>query len=231
MDKITIRCKTEKSILLDDLQEFQGDLKARTEEDIDLLKKSIIKYGFSFPFFVWVHEKTNWCMDGHGRILALKQLRDEGYELPQFPVAYVKAENEEEAKQKLLRLNSSFGTITRYGLQNFIGTLDIDLSELRLTDGYVDFTKSVFSEGGEFSTAATGYNMLRFKDYKIPMTEQENMDLKEAVEIFAKERGNSEGFFGELVSLRLAEKIVEAGNTEGNSDQRAGETIEKQEVN
>ncbi len=48
---IKITCETKDSLLLKDLTEFQGELKARDEKDVDKIVKSIKKYGFSFPFF------------------------------------------------------------------------------------------------------------------------------------------------------------------------------------
>jgi hypothetical protein len=206
MEAIKIKCKTQESISLDDLAEFQGNLKARTDEDVSLLIKSITEYGFSFPFFVWKNEGKNWCMDGHGRILALKKLREEGMKLPKFPVAYVAAADEDEAKQKLLRLNSTYGTITRYGLANFIGEIDVNYNDLRLCDTYIDFSKDVFDTAGDLSTNAVLFNILHFKEYKIPMRDEEFERIKASLDAYVSVNGSGDGFFRSLIEKLGPEK-------------------------
>ena len=51
MNTIKITCKTNDSLNLADMTELQGGLKSRTDIDYDKIKLSIIKFGFSFPFF------------------------------------------------------------------------------------------------------------------------------------------------------------------------------------
>lgn len=74
--KITCECKD--FLKLDELTEFQGGLKQRDDSDIEKIVRSIEKYGFSFPFFVWRHSGINHCLDGHGRMIALKKLTVDG---------------------------------------------------------------------------------------------------------------------------------------------------------
>jgi hypothetical protein len=85
----------------------------------------------------------NYVLDGHGRIAALSEMRRQGYDLPIFPVVYIDARDEEEAKIKLLQQNSHYGTITEEGFAEFIGDMVIDmgelaLSEIKLPDGTVE---------------------------------------------------------------------------------------------
>ena len=107
--KINICCSGADSLPLDAIEEFQGKLKKRSKKDEEKIIRSIVEYGFSFPFFVWNGIGHNYCLDGHGRILALAEMRKRGTDLPMFPVVYVDAKDETEAKQKLLRLNSQYG--------------------------------------------------------------------------------------------------------------------------
>ena len=130
--KINIACKGADILPLDAIEEFQGNLKKRSKKDIDKIIRSIVEYGFSFPFYVWNGTGHNYCLDGHGRILALAEMRKRGTDLPMFPVVYVDAENEEEAKQKLLRLNSSYGDITQSGFEEFTQGLKIEMEEINL---------------------------------------------------------------------------------------------------
>ena len=57
---ISIKCETKDTLELAELTEMQGGLKSRTDIDYDKIKLSIIKYGFSFPLFVWESGKTNY---------------------------------------------------------------------------------------------------------------------------------------------------------------------------
>ena len=116
---IKIECETKDYIDWHNITEFQGGLKIRDEADIEKAKTSILKYGWSFPFFVWVSGKTNYCLDGHARIKVLKALEEEGYLIPELPVVYIQAKNKTEAKQKLLRLNSNFGHFTKESVLEF----------------------------------------------------------------------------------------------------------------
>lgn len=134
-DGIKITCRGADSLPLDAIEEFQGNLKKRSKKDIDLIIKSIEKYGFSFPFFVWNGSGHNYCLDGHGRIQALCEMRKRGVSLPLFPVAYIDAADEAEAKQKLLRLNSQYGQMSIDSVMEFTEGLEVDFGDLSLPAG------------------------------------------------------------------------------------------------
>ena len=140
---IRIECTGADSLPLDAIEEFQGNLKKRSKKDIDLIIKSIEKYGFSFPFFIWNGTGHNYCLDGHGRIQALSELRRRGEDLPMFPVVYVEAKDEAEAKNKLLRLNSQYGQMTVESVLEFAGSVAVEMEELKLPDGsFLEFDNS-----------------------------------------------------------------------------------------
>lgn len=132
---IRIECTGADRLPLDAIEEFQGNLKKRSKKDIDLIITSIEKYGFSFPFFIWNGTGHNYCLDGHGRIQALSELRRRGEDLPMFPVVYVDAKDEAEAKNKLLRLNSQYGQMTVESVLEFTDGIDMQFEELKLSDG------------------------------------------------------------------------------------------------
>lgn len=117
---IQIKCTGSDQLQYHDLVTFQGDFKKRTEHQLTQIATSIVKYGFTFPFFVWKDGAVNYCMDGHGRLSALYDLAAKGWEVPELPVVYVEAADEREAKQKLLRLNSSYGEIDVEGFIEYI---------------------------------------------------------------------------------------------------------------
>ena len=143
---IKINCTGSDTIELDQLTEFQGELKSRSADDIEKIIRSIKKHGFSFPFFVWAHASKkgnyiNHVLDGHGRLTALKRMRAEGTEVPPLPCVYISAKNEAEAKEKLLKLNSQYGHMTAESVAAFLDGLEIDLNDIALPEGVLDLTK------------------------------------------------------------------------------------------
>lgn len=144
--KIEINCTGSDTIQLHELTEFQGELKERSAGDVEKIIKSIRKHGFSFPFFVWAHagengNYINHVLDGHGRLIALKQMAAAGEEIPALPCVYISAKNEAEAKEKLLKLNSQYGHMTADSVAAFLGDIKIDFDELALPDGVLDLGK------------------------------------------------------------------------------------------
>lgn len=127
MKKINITCESNTFLPVSDLEAFQGKLKTITETEFTKLKTAIIKYGFSFPVFVW---KTN-ILDGHQRVQAVRRLIDDGYELDggRLPVVSIHAENRREAGEKLLLINSKYGKIDQEGFELFIEDFEIDIPD------------------------------------------------------------------------------------------------------
>lgn len=138
---IKIAVETKDYLKLEELTEFQGGLKKREDEDTDKIVKSIKKFGFSFPFFVWKHENINYIFDGHGRIGALKKLDTLGFLIPPLPVVYVgeDIDNERDARDLLLRLNSSYGKMSKESVLEFIGDFEIDVTNFELPSGVISF--------------------------------------------------------------------------------------------
>jgi ParB-like chromosome segregation protein Spo0J len=115
--EIKIKCKVADGMALDELYEFQGELKTISDDELDKLKKSIVKYGFSFPIFVWKSK----VLDGHQRLKAVKQLVSDGYKIKgnTLPVVRIEAKDEKEAAEKLLLINSRYAKIDQEVFQVF----------------------------------------------------------------------------------------------------------------
>ena len=129
---IRVTCDVADTLPLDQIIEFQGEFKKRDQYDIENIKKAIKKHGITYPFFIWEHEGAMNCLDGHGRKLALLQLRDEGWTIPPIPIVYILARNRAEAVEKFLLLNSRFGTMTEESVTGFIGDMPVELSEIQI---------------------------------------------------------------------------------------------------
>jgi len=87
---IPIKCIGADTLDFELWEEFQGNLKSSTKEDIDKLKRGILRRGILFPAFIWKYKKHNFIIDAHQRKKALKELREEGYEIGKYPVAWMK---------------------------------------------------------------------------------------------------------------------------------------------
>ena len=146
---IRIECTGADTLPLDAIEEFQGNLKKRGKKEIEQIITSIDKYGFSFPFAIWNGDGHNRCLDGHGRLLALAEMRRRGEDLPLFPVVYVEAKDEAEAKQKLLRLNSSYGFMTFDSVMEFTDGLEMKWDELALPSNTLELSGASIDFSGE----------------------------------------------------------------------------------
>ena len=147
MKTIKITCDGTDYVDFKILIPFQGHLKTLSEENLEKLKKSIIKYGFTVPAFIWQSGKKKYILDAHQRQLALKSLFEDGYTIPDIPIVYIQAKNKTEAKEKLLHITSQYGEFEKEGLDDFLLSIDADeelFETLRLTDKEIDM--SVFSE-------------------------------------------------------------------------------------
>jgi len=147
MKTIKITCEGTDYVDFKILVPFQGHLKTLSEENLEKLKKSIIKYGFTVPGFIWQSGKRKFILDSHQRQLALYSLEDDGYTIPDIPIVYIQAKNKTEAKEKLLHITSQYGKFEKDGLSAFLESIDGDaelMETLRLTDDEIDL--SIFSE-------------------------------------------------------------------------------------
>lgn len=123
---IKIKCSTPDSIKLSALTPFQGDLKKRSDQDLNLLADSLLQDGLLMPFAVWKKsDSEQYLLDGHGRLAALTKLAGSDAEILEadYPCLYIEAETEEQAKKSLLQITSSYGHITKKGAVKFCATI------------------------------------------------------------------------------------------------------------
>jgi len=128
-------CQVEHTLHFTKLLPFQGNLKQRSDKDIQDLAESLLVKGQIAPFYIWHkpcpidHDKESWhkqqlnyILDGHARHLAIQRLAEDDPELlnHEYPVIFIVAETIEEAKDMLLEICSAYGRITSKGLATFV---------------------------------------------------------------------------------------------------------------
>lgn len=130
MKKIIIKCKGAAELPLESLFDFQGKLKSISKKNLDRLKSRIVDNGFIAPFFIWDNEGDCKLMDGHQRVRALTALQKDGYELPNlFPVVYVYAADEVEARKNLLSISSQYGEFDLTEMEDWLNDFDEELKD------------------------------------------------------------------------------------------------------
>jgi hypothetical protein len=131
---IVIKCKAHQTEPIDRLIEFQGNLKRLSEKNREKLIGSICTKGFIAPIFVWDDHGEWKLLDGHQRLKTLIWMRQHGWDIPMLPVDVIEADDEQDAKKKLLAITSQYGEFDIDGYMEFTDGIEIDES-IRLVDG------------------------------------------------------------------------------------------------
>ena len=136
--QIENKVKDTKVFTLDQFLSLEfNNLKDNNKRDISKLKKSIIKNGFVFPVYTWAG--NNFCIDGKGRELAIKELVKEGYSFNEIPYVEIVAKDMAEAKQRVLEASSQHGDITRQSFIEFADfEVDFETIEIKGIDSDLD---------------------------------------------------------------------------------------------
>ena len=137
---LEVKCDCSETIDWHELKDFQGGLKKRNDSDYEKMKTSILKYGLSFVVYYWNDGKNKYIIDGHNRKHVFEELEKEGYLIPPIPAIEVFAKDREEAKQKLLRLNSTYGQLSKESVLEFCNDIELNFDEIALPDSVIDFT-------------------------------------------------------------------------------------------
>ena len=182
INTISIKCETSEKLEIAEMTEMQGGLKERTDIDYDKIKLSICKFGFSFPFFIWKSGNKNYLIDGHGRFATLCKMQKDGYIIPPLPVVYIQCKNKTEAKQKLLRLNSQYGKMTKESVLEFAEDIDLNFDEIALPDSVIDF-----SEEGIPTNLDEDMQSIEKKDFKVSLVFQEEEQIQDFLSLYEQE--------------------------------------------
>lgn len=140
---IKIKCQGASMLPVDAILDFQKNLKKRTKKALLKLITVIFRQGFIAPFFVWDNNADFYLLDGHGRLDALQTIREAGVNLPGgFPVVWIQAENEQDAREKLLSITSQYGDFCEEALNEWLENMDQELAEsIRLLDKEIDISE------------------------------------------------------------------------------------------
>jgi len=132
IEKVIVnKVETHDYLDLSEIVVFQGKLKSITADDLNKLKRSLVKSGIDICFHIWKDNKgKNQILDGTHRFYALTALKEEGYFIPPLPIVYVKAKSKKEAAQIILIANSRYATITDNGLSDFMIDMELQLPDL-----------------------------------------------------------------------------------------------------
>ena len=153
---IEIKCKGTHWLKLQDIHILQDNenfcLKELSKKSFDKLSKSLLRYGFQFPFFVWYCQEENiyYTVDGTQRLKVLSALEKSGNEMPEkFPCVEIDAKDKKEAARTILLQSSSYGKMTQESYDAFSENFDlcgVDLCEC-LDLGVITFEDIDLGEG------------------------------------------------------------------------------------
>jgi DNA modification methylase len=98
------------------------------------LKKSLLKYGFSLPFYVWESEGEYYCIDGHHRLDVLNELIAEGHKVPkELNAVEIEAKDRKEAISILVSVfNQKSNPFAEEYLIEFLEVENIDIQEVNI---------------------------------------------------------------------------------------------------
>ena len=136
-NKIQVKAKGHTFLPIDRLLEFQGNLKRLTQQNREKLMASILEKGFIAPIFVWDDAGEYRRREGHQRLKTRLGWRQQGGAIPMLPVDIIEADDEQDAKKKLLAITSQYGEFTTDGYAEFISDIDVE-PFTRLVDGEFD---------------------------------------------------------------------------------------------
>ncbi len=179
---LEIKCDCSETVDWHELKEFQGGLKSRDDSDYEKMKTSLLKYGWSFVMYYWNDGKTKWILDGHNRKKVLQKLEEEGYFIPPLPAIEVYAKDKSEAKQKLLRLNSQYGKMTKESVLEFAEDIDLNFDEIALPDTTIDFAEEEIPENLDEDLQS-----LEKKDFKVSLVFKSEEQIKDFIEMYEQE--------------------------------------------
>lgn len=187
-NKIIVKARGHQTLPIDRLMEFQGNLKRLTQKNREKLMASILEKGFIAPIFVWDDAGEYRLLDGHQRLKTLLFMREKGWDIPMLPVDIIEADDEQDAKKKLLAITSQYGEFTTDGYAEFVSDIEVD-DCVRLVDG--EWSQYGIECSTDFPELKTG-DKEPFQQMTFTLADEQAEIVKEAVKKAQEEGCESE---------------------------------------
>lgn len=125
---------------LDLIHVAQGDLKSLSKKNYRKLRSGIEDYGYCEPIVVWHgHDGIYWCADGTQRLMVLRAMRDDGWQIPKVPVILLDATDKADMMRKLSLLAGTYGKATQESVSDFAIANSLDFEFLDKYTALTDF--------------------------------------------------------------------------------------------
>lgn len=128
---MVINCATGKTVDIDSLSFYKPNLKKHSVLMIEDLKKSLEKEGLCFPITVQKQNDKTYIVDGESRIQAMLELKQEGKEIPELPVVYVRGDL---VRNIILSVSTSH-FVHKQNLKEFAKNISLNLKEYSFYEG------------------------------------------------------------------------------------------------
>lgn len=137
------------------LKPYEKNTRKHQKKDVDNIARSIEKFGMNDPIGIW---KDNIIIEGHGRLLACKQLG-----MPEVPCVRLDHLTDEQRREYAIAHNAT-AELSEWDLDILPDELaELDLSDFDFDFGFDDEEETVTSEPKE-ATGAVEYGTEDFSD-------------------------------------------------------------------
>lgn len=153
----------------------QDDFKELPKTERQRLKASFVENNFADPFKGWEDENgERYCLDGKHRTILLKELIEEGVDVPLLlPMLFMDCKDKKDAARLVLVYSSSYASITMEGMNTFVRNYELDLNDLR---EFVNLPK--FS----FDKLEQKFDFHNLKGINDEETDKDDTDINEKME-------------------------------------------------
>jgi hypothetical protein len=164
------------------------------------LKKSLLKYGFSLPFYVWESEGEYYCIDGHHRLDVLNELIAEGHKVPkELNAVEIEAKDRKEAIAILVDvMNQKSNPFAEEYLIEFLEVEQINIEDVNIES--INVVTNYTSSDVDLDSFFEENNEQKEQKNKITL-EYTQEDYDAVIEAFSKHSGSKEQIVFKLLGL------------------------------
>lgn len=120
--EVKIICQGAESLPIEDLTQFQDDIKKLSNENYEKLKAQIMEIGYAEPINIWECKEENkkYIGNGHQRLVTMLRMKSEGFTIPNVPVSKIFPKDKSEFAKIVLSLTSQYGEIDAKGTHEYL---------------------------------------------------------------------------------------------------------------